>query len=141
MQDHSTGPSEGVRQGSTVTRHSLNVLFSSTVNRKWLRIKASPTKPVMLVLRELGVTAFNAGTTNQYRIGTASAGAQVLALRNTPAAGSSVEVAVITPLLTADTDIWIGTSLTGTAATTGNMWLTLDAVELNVNNVNANAIP
>jgi hypothetical protein len=139
MQDHSTGASEGVRQGSNPVDHSLSVNYNSKVDRKWLRVRASAVKPILVEIREVGVTVFNAGTTNQYRLGTASAGAQLLALRNTPAAAA---VAVVTSfLLVANTDIWVGTSLTGTAATTGAMYLIAQMTELNVADVNANAIP
>lgn len=119
--------------------HSLKVLFSSTTNRKFLRVTASAAKPVLVEFKTRGVTAFNAGTLNQFRLGSTSAGAEHLALTNTPAAGALATVGNV--LLTADTDIWVGLGLTGTAATTGEMWIIAELSELNVADVNANAIP
>lgn len=138
---HGQGNSAGSRQGCVPVSHSIPVNFNSTVNRKFLRVTASTAKPVRVTVHELGITAFNAGTTNQYRLGTTSGGAQLLALRNTPAAAADTAVPLLQAVFTADTDIWIGTSLTGTTPTTGAMYLTATLIELNVNDVNANAIP
>lgn len=139
--EHAMGPAEGTRLGVFPIVHTLQVNFNSKVDRKFLRVRASPAQPVLLTLREVGQVAFNAGTTNQYRIGTASAGAQLLALRNTPAANAQTEVALISVVLTANTDIWVGLSLTGTAASAGSMWIHMTLTELNVKDVNPNAIP
>lgn len=118
--------------------HSLPVNYNSAVNRKFLRVTASATKPVLLTLREVGNVTFNGGT-NQYRLGTTSGSANLLALRNTPAAQVSAEVQTLSTVLVADTDIWVGTNLVGT--TVGQMYVCITLTELNVADVNANAIP
>lgn len=139
--NHGVGNAAGSRQGCDPIVHSWPLNFNSTVNRKLMRIVASIQKPVLLTIREVGKVTFNAGTTNQYKLGTTSGAVDLLALRNIPAAQASTEVQTLSTVFTANTDVWLGLSLTGTTATAGESFICATLTELNVADVNANAIP
>jgi hypothetical protein len=129
MQNHATGASMGIRQGSTSVVHSLPLNFNSTTNRKFLRVKASTAQPVLVEFGIITSTAFDAGTLNQFRIGTTSGGAELLALTNIPAINTLTAAGA--RLLFADTDIYVGLNLTGTAATAGAGYVIARLVEMN----------
>lgn len=125
----------GVRQGSDPVIHSIPVNFNSVVNRKFLRVAASATKPLLVKFEVTLTAAFNAGTTNQIRVGTTSGGAELQALTNLPAINTPT--ALGGKILTADTDIYVGLSLTGTTATTGAGYIKATLEEMNVQEPNS----
>jgi len=134
--DHSTGSALGSRQGCLPAVHTLPVNFNSITNRKFLRIGASLSKPVMVKMEFFTAVVFNAGTLNQFRIGKTSAGAEIAALASLPAA--AVGGTPYTPLnvgaivLTADTDIFFGLNFTGTTITTGQGYFKASLEEINL---------
>ncbi len=139
MQNHASGATAGIRPGSTSVVHSLVVNFNSTTNRKFIRVKASAAQPVLVDFSVITTVAFDAGTLNQIRIGTTSGGAELIALTNLPAINTLT--ALGGRIFTADTDVYVGLNLTGTAATAGAGFLVARVAEMNKTEPGPNAIP
>lgn len=109
--------------------HSFPITFASTTAAKKFRILASPTKPVRARIGFLTKTAFN-GTTPTVSVGSTSTANEYLSAI-TPAAANVDFATPVTRLLTADTDIYAKAG-GGGSNTTGEGYVTLDLVELNV---------
>lgn len=137
--NHSSGLSQGSRQGNIPVEHSIKITANSTLfNKKFLRVSASPTKPTLLTLRELGGNVALGGAP-AYVLGTASGGAQLAASKAYPAINTGpVAVTQLQFVFTADFDIWIQSAAAGTA---GHFYLLATLSELNIADVNANSIP
>jgi len=139
--NHSSGLSQGTRQGNTPVEHSIKITANSTLmNKKFLRISASPQKPTLLTLRELGGNVALGGAP-VYSLGTTSGGAQIAVSKAFPAINTGpVAVTQLAGqfVFTADFDLWI---LVAAAGTAGHFYLLATLSELNIADVNANAIP
>lgn len=136
MFSHGTGGALGTRQGTNVNTQSFSLDFVNNltaVNLKLCSIKASVAKPVALTTRAVIVTADNSGTSATLSIGTASGGTQILnAVDLKGTAGVNYEPTNKTLILVADTDIYAVKTLVGTAATAGQIVVSLAMHEVNV---------
>ena len=134
--DHTTGASQGSRQGCIPAVHSLHILFTSPLNRKFLRVSASVSKPLLIKFEAVTSAQFNATVANQVRIGKTSGAADLVAAKDIGTTGTPLPIN--TPLtlgavlLTADTDIFVGMITSGTPATTGDGFVKATLEEMNV---------
>lgn len=124
--DHSVGNTYGVRQGSLEIVHTYPVQYNTTGIASAVlvdTIKASVEYPVQVEVSAQVVTAFNAVTTNVLTVGTTTAATQWLAsgdIDETTLGYYPASNAVAKFRLTADTNIYVKYTQTGTAATTGS---------------------
>lgn len=114
------------RQGSASVVHTYPVQFNTTGIASGVKvdtIKASATSPVQIEASAQVITAFNAASTNVLTVGTDTTANQWLAAgditEGTPGFYPASN-AVTKFRLTADTDVYIKYTQTGTAATTGS---------------------
>jgi hypothetical protein len=136
MQNHATGPQNGVRQGAIPTVHSIPLDFSKTVAAKKFLIKASATQPVRARFGFITGTAFN-GTTPTVSVGSTSAANEYLSAI-TPAAANTEFGTPVTKLLTADTIVYAKAGGGGgNTAGTGFILITLDEINVLEPNVPA----
>ena len=117
MDTNLTGSIKGTRHGSVIVSQSAPFTITDGTAKKIFTIKASTTIPVVAEFFMATVTAFNAGTTNKFSVGTTSAATEIINVTNPPAAAAAS--ASTTKVLTADTDIYVQYTQSGTAATTG----------------------
>lgn len=122
---NTTGNIQGTRQGSAVVTHSYPIAISTVGISSGVKvdtIEASTFAPVHVEVSMQVVTAFNAVTTNVLTAGTNSTATQWLGAgdvtEGTPGYYPASN-AVFKARLTADTDIYVKYTQTGTAATTG----------------------
>lgn len=126
MQNHTQAPTKKILYGTVNGTINFGVAFNTSGIAAGIllcTIQASVAKPVLLETMVQVQTAFNAVTTNVLTLGTDAASAnQILAAADitegTPGfypAGAGVGKVV----LTANTDIYVKYTQTGTAATTG----------------------
>lgn len=136
--DNSSGLSAGIRQGCVVVDHSFKIL-ATVGSKKLMRITASPQKPTLLQIKEVGGNVALAGSPT-YQLGTASGGGQLVASRAFPAINTGVAAVPSvagTSIFTADFDVWVVQA----AGSAGHVYLIITATEINITDVNANAIP
>lgn len=122
---NTTGNIQGTRQGSAVVTHSYPISFDTLGISSGVKvdtIEASAFAPVQVEVSLQVITAFNAVTTNVLTAGTNSTATQWLGsgdvTEGTPGYYPASN-AVAKFRLTADTDIYVKYTQTGTAATTG----------------------
>jgi hypothetical protein len=115
-----------LREGSASVVHTYPVQFNTTGIASGIkvdRILASTTNPVQIEVSAQVITAFNAVTTNVLTVGTDTTATQWLGAGNitegTPGFYPASN-AVAKFRLTAETDVYIKYTQTGTAATTGS---------------------
>lgn len=77
-----------------------------------------PSNAFVVSFSFFGTTAFNAGSTNQVKIGSTAGAADLYALTTLPAAGASSTTTCLAPTA-ATGKVFVTLSLTGTAASTG----------------------
>lgn len=123
--DHSLGNTYGTRQGSFEIVHSYPVQFNTTGIASAIlvdTIRASAEYPVQVEVSAQVVTAFNAASTNVLTAGTDTTANQWLGsadiTEGTPGYYPASN-AVNKFRLTADTNIYVKYTQTGTAANTG----------------------
>lgn len=129
MFNHTSAGGRGTRQGSVAVCHSFPLAYTGTTAAKKMTVVASVAKPVRMRVGFITKTAFN-GTTPTISVGNTSTSNEYLSAV-TPAAAGVEFTTPVTRLLTADTDIY-AKAAGGGSNTTGEGYVTLDLIEINV---------
>lgn len=133
---NATGSTYDQRVGCVPVVHTFSVAYNTTgissgIKVPGLKVKASTTKPVLIRVDVRVGTAFNAATTNVLTLGTSTTATEIVSSSGITEGTASFQANVGALKVTADTDIYVKYTQTGTAASAGAADFFITLIELN----------